>query len=426
MPDFEMRPVVVAPTYNNVQTLGDVVRRIHALNLSIIVVNDGSTDGTAELLDTLRNQMPRLSVATHRQNRGKAAALHSGFGHAISAGFTHAVTIDTDGQLDPEEFPAFLDAARRNPTALILGRRADAIDGYPARSRLGRRVSNLFIRLESGIRVDDSQCGFRVYPLGLIATVKCRVGHHGFETEVITRAGWAGCPIVQVPVTCRYLPPATRVSHFRPGLDTLRAMGMHLVLLGRALLPLPRAPRWPDGVEKPDHRLSWRGLWHWLNPVRVWHVLKRSDIGRGEIAAGLAAGVFIANLPVYGLQSLMSLYTARRLHLHPVTVLLGSQISTPPISFGLLAAGFGMGHLLIHGSLPAMAEFDPRRAGWWAVVGPRLLELSVGSVVVGFFMAVATFVGAIGLMRLMGTRRRKRERGQAGVDEPAAEARAGA
>jgi glycosyltransferase involved in cell wall biosynthesis len=125
--DRPVRPVVIAPTYNNVQTLEDILTRIEALGLSILVVNDGSSDGTAQILaNHVSDQCTSsVTVITHPQNRGKAAALTSGFTAAIKAGFTHAVTIDTDGQLDPKEIPALLHAARANPEALIIGRRDD-------------------------------------------------------------------------------------------------------------------------------------------------------------------------------------------------------------------------------------------------------------------------------------------------------------
>jgi uncharacterized protein (DUF2062 family) len=391
------RPVVVAPTYNNAATLSDILDRIAALGLPVIAVNDGSTDGTAELLQG--RARPAETAITHPHNRGKAAALNAGFRAAIDAGYTHAITIDTDGQLDPEEISSFLDAARAHPTALIVGRRDDGAPGYPARSRAGRRVSNLLVRLECGLRVDDSQCGFRVYPLDLIAALKCRVGYYGFETEVITRAGWAGCRIVQVPVTCRYLPDDRRVSHFRPCMDTLRGARMHLFLLGRAMCPLPRHPRWPAvEIEKPSESL-WRRFVTWIDPVRAWRQLKQSHVGRSEVAAGLAVGVFIGNLPAYGLQSLISLYSARRLHLHPLPVLLGSHVSTPPVGPLLVMAAIGLGHLLLHGRLPALADFDVRHAGWWRVVRPLLIEWSLGAVILGFFMSIFTFIFANAALR---------------------------
>jgi len=401
MADRELRPVVVAPTFNNAGTLEDILARIAALGLPMIVVNDGSIDGTGALLEGLEKKGWGMRVITHAVNRGKAAALFSGFGAAREAGFTHAVTIDTDGQLDPEEIPQLLEVARENPDALVIGKRDERIEGYPTKSRMGRRVSNLLVRLESGVRVEDSQCGFRVYPLGLIEALKCRVGHYGFETEVITRAGWAKCAVAQAPVTCRYLQGEQRVSHFRPAMDTLRGARMHLFLLGRALFPFPRHARWPDVEEAPEKGPFWRGLWNWLSPRRAWRELRQSEVGRTEIAAGLSVGVFIANLPAYGVQSVLSLYAARRLHLHPLPVLIGSHVSTPPVGPVLIGAAIGVGHLLLHGTLPVWADFDPGRAGWSAILGPRLLEWSIGALLLGLVMAVMTFVVSVVLMRWM-------------------------
>lgn len=406
MDDGGFRPVVVAPTYNNVGTLGDILARVGALGLPVIVVDDGCTDGTGRLLANMSDGS-RVTVVTHRRNRGKAAALHSGFAAAADAGFTHAVTIDTDGQLDPEEIPALLAVARERPEALVVGRRDDSADGYPTRSRVGRKISNLLVRLESGVRVDDSQCGFRVYPLGLIRAVRCRVGHYGFETEIITRAGWARCPVEQAPVTCRYMPLERRVSHFRPWLDTFRGIRMHLFLLARAMTPLPRHPRWPAVAHPQNAESHWRRFCNWLSPARAWRQLRQSRVGRTEIAAGLAVGVFIANLPAYGFQSILSLYAARRLHLHPLSVLIGSHVSTPPVGLLMIGAAIALGHLLLHGSFPAWGDIARSQSGWWAFVATIkqfLLEWSLGALLMGLVMSALTFVLSIRLMKFFEAR----------------------
>src|SRR5688572_9527815 len=129
-------PVVVAPTYNNRNTLEDIMGRVRAQGLPLIVVNDGSTDDTAGLLASARwANAPGVTVLTHPRNRGKAAALRTAFDAAAAAGFTHAATMDTDGQLDPEQIPDLLSLARAQPQALVIGRRDENTKGYPARSR---------------------------------------------------------------------------------------------------------------------------------------------------------------------------------------------------------------------------------------------------------------------------------------------------
>ena len=414
MPPEPFNPVVVAPTYNNARTLADVVRGVAALGIPLIVVDDGSTDATATVLAELSQAgplgAPSLTVLSHPRNRGKAAALRTGFAAATEAGHTHAVTIDTDGQHDPAEIPALLDRARQSPAALVLGLRDEAAPGYPAKSRLGRRLSNLFIRMESGLRVEDSQCGLRVYPLGLVNAVRCGAGRFGFETEIVTRAGWAGCPVVEVPVACRYLPPGERVSHLSPLWDTVRAFGMHGRLLARALLPWPH-PKWPPapaGEAAPRDAGPRRGvarrLWDWLNPAEAWRQARRDRVSRETFAAGLAVGAFIGNLPVYGLHAWMGLYAARRLHLHPVAVVIGSHISTPPLGPLLNAAAIALGHALLHGGLPEPADYSFRELGVWGVLRRAALEWSVGSLIVGLVCAALVFMVSHRMLRLAALR----------------------
>jgi uncharacterized protein (DUF2062 family) len=389
-------PVVVAPTFNNCNTLIDIVSRVVVQGVPLIVVNDGSTDATAELLAKWKSSHPdvAMKIITHARNRGKAAALRSGFAAAVESGYTHAATIDTDGQLDPEQIPSLLSVARKSPHSLVVGARDELAPDYPGRSRLGRRLSNLMIFLESGARVRDSQCGLRVYPLGLVQATQCRANYFGFETEIITRAGWAGCEIIDVAVNCRYLPPGQRVSHFRPWLDTLRVLRLHARLLGRTLWPLSRHPQWPLRLAMPHrtHGQRLRALAQWLSPagaLRQW----RSDPGsRTLLATGLALGAFIANLPVYGLQTVLSIYAARRLHLHPLSVVLGSQLSVPPVGPLLIAAAIGVGHLLLHGSWPVLADFKPGVDGVVHLVRSLMLEWIIGGVLLGIISGILTFV----------------------------------
>lgn len=387
--------VVVAPTYNNASTLAAVVSR---LPLPVIVVNDGSTDATAEVLRDLQTG-GSIRVIDHPVNLGKAAALQSGFNAALAAGYTHAVTIDTDGQLDPAELPRLLRAAEAAPEALIVGVRDEEVAGYPARSRLGRKISNLFIRLESGLRVADSQCGYRVYPLRLIQFIQCRAGHYGFETEILTRAAWAGCDVIGVPVSCRYFEAAERISHFRPGLDSLRAAAMHARLVLRALLPVPHARCSVNALPAPQR--GWKRLADWLNPARAWRDLREHRVEPQEMATGVAVGVFIANTPMYGLHTALSLYAARRLHLNPLSVIAGSHLSTPPVGPILVAAAIGVGHWLLHGQWLTIPRWQDSWQGWIQLFGELMLEWSLGAMLVGSALAVVAYLLSHLLIRYM-------------------------
>ena len=394
--DEPFTPVVVAPSFNNAATLAGIVRRVRALDLPLIVVNDGSTDDTVAILARLEAVDGGITVVTHPRNRGKAAALASGFAAASDVGYTHAVTIDTDGQLDPEQIPSLLSFARRTPHALVIGQRDENTEGYPAKNRIGRRVSNLFVWMQSGVRVADSQCGFRVYPLDFMRTVRTYASRYGFETEIITRAGWAGRPVVGAAVRCHYFPPGKAVSHFRPYLDSFRSVPMHFRLMMRALSPLPRAG---TATGSGPGKTVWRRLLDWLNPMPSLRQLREDDASRANAAAGLAVGAFIANLPAYGFQTVLSLYAARRLHLHPVSVVVGSHLSTPPVGPVLVAAALTIGHLALHLKLPTPANYDLRTVAFLTLLRSCFLEWLVGGIVMGLFSAWVTYLAARRLFR---------------------------
>jgi len=385
--DGNFRPVVLMPTFNNARTLRDVLERALAQGQAVIVIDDGCTDQTADELGAFEG---RVQVIRHSCNRGKAAALRTGFAAASDAGYTHAITIDTDGQLDPAQIPDFVEMARGNPRALVVGCRDETAADYPARSRTGRRVSNFLVRLESGAEVSDSQCGFRVYPLEMVRIVRCSAGHFGFETEVITRAAWAGCEMRELPVYCTYHPTGGRVSHFRPWLDSIRAVGMHARLVVRALVPvgfrkwndnrpaIVRAPRWKSGLD-------------WINPARAWRELRQQRAGRTEMAVGVGTGVLIANLPLYPVQTLFALYTAKRLHLNPLSVVFGSQLSTPPINVALIAAAISLGHFLTHGTWIAISWVEVRDAGLLRMTATWLVDWAIGGAIIGVVLGAVAF-----------------------------------
>lgn len=232
-------PVVIVPTYHNAATLGAVLKSLASLNLPIIVVDDGCRDETPRTLEAWAAGAadgPARRVARHAANRGKGAALVTGFHAAAELGATHAATIDSDGQHDPGDVPGMLAAARAQPDALVIGVRPRVMPGRPARCLLGLRIANALVGYECGRELADSQSGMRVYPLDLVLGQRCRSGRFSYETEIITRAAWAGRPVIESPIQCRYLPADQRVSHWRPVVDTLRDARLHSRLLVEAVM----------------------------------------------------------------------------------------------------------------------------------------------------------------------------------------------
>lgn len=394
--DLGVRAVVVIPVYNHAGGVARVLSRTARLNIEIVVVDDGSTDETPRVLaDWCRaNPGERAVVLTHRVNRGKAAALQTGFKHAGALGATHAVTIDADGQLDPEDIPRLLEEATRHPQALILGQRPDRVDGCPRRCAIGRGYASLAVLAQTGIRLGDTQCGLRVYPLELLRAIRCRAGRYAFEAEAITRAAWAGYEVRAMPVNCRYFSAAERVSHWKPWRDSVRQGGVHLRLVGVALVPWPwRRGGMSDRSSAPAPRH--RRLLGWLNPVRSWRQVREEAIGDLELASGLALGAWIGSLPFFGLHTLMSVYVAWRLHQHPAAVVLGSQVSVPPLGVVLAAGSMVVGHFMLTGGMIHVDTSSLTWASAWRIPLQGLAEWLLGSIVVG--AVVAGMAYALGL-----------------------------
>lgn len=388
--DHPPRCAVVAPTYNNGTTLINVLDRIDAIGIHVIVVNDGSTDGTAALLEQWQVASPQIrNVMTHTRNLGKAAAMLTGFAEARKLNYTHAITIDTDDQLDPEEIPKFVAAVILNPHTLVLGSRDATSAAYPRLSRLGRWASNVLILWWAGLRVSDSQCGFRAYPLAEILQLPCLAGRYGYETEIVCRAGWAGLAVAEVSVNCHYVLPQGRVSHFRAWEDSWRAVGMHARLLARSLCP-SRVKRFD--MMAPTGTL-FRRITSWFSPMRAWREARETEAGRTRFSVALATGILIGNTPLYGFHSGLSLLAARLFHLHPLTVVAGSHVSTPPLGPILVASAIALGHFILAGNWPTWSSFDPRTHGFANTAGRTLLEWTIGGVVIGVTLAMLAFVG---------------------------------
>jgi glycosyltransferase involved in cell wall biosynthesis len=225
------RSCVVIPALNAAASIANVVRGAIAHGLPVFVVDDGSSDPTAEVA---RDAGAR--IVTHAENRGKGAALLSGLVAAQQCDFTHAVTLDADGQHDPREIPRLLQASERSLTALVIGARDFSVPHVPSGSRFGRNFSNFWVRLETGQRLSDTQSGYRVYPVDLILALGVPRSRFEWEVEVIVRAKWAGLPVVEVPVSVYYPPPADRASHYRGVVDSTRISLLHFRLIGRLLL----------------------------------------------------------------------------------------------------------------------------------------------------------------------------------------------
>jgi glycosyltransferase involved in cell wall biosynthesis len=228
----ERRVCVLIPTYNNAGTLGGVLDSVLENTTQVIVVNDGSTDETLNILA----QYPQVDCVTFKRNCGKGYALREGFRLARRAGYAYAITIDSDGQHFADDLFKFLLHLERSPNALVVGARNMGQVGIPVKSSFGHKFSNFWFWVETGIRLPDTQSGYRLYPLEELSKFRFVSRKFEFEIEVLVRAAWGGIPVEYVPVRVFYPEPGKRVTHFRPFRDFARISVLNTCLVLAALL----------------------------------------------------------------------------------------------------------------------------------------------------------------------------------------------
>ena len=232
---------VVVPVYNHGRTVVNVVRRIVELGFAVFVVDDGSTDLDPRGLASVAG----VRLLRHGANRGKGAALTTGFGAAAKAGFAWAVTLDADGQHRPEEIGTLIAAIAEGTRPIVVGQRENMLGaGAPWTSRFGRGFSNFWIRSSGGPPTTDTQSGFRIYPLPETLSLWVVARRYQYELEVLVRAAWAGIPVIEAPVSVIYRPEGGRVSHFHPFFDFLRNTGTFTRLIVRRIFGCHGPSRW--------------------------------------------------------------------------------------------------------------------------------------------------------------------------------------
>jgi glycosyltransferase involved in cell wall biosynthesis len=222
-----LKVCVLIPTFNNAKTLVQVINDVADYTRNIIVVNDGSTDNTSEIL----GQFSFLNIVSYDRNQGKGMALRLGFKRAVELGYEYAISIDSDGQHYAEDLPKFIEKLREYPRAIIVGARNMEQVGVPGKSSFGNKFSNFWFRLETGIKVGDTQSGYRLYPVRLLADKTYITRKYEFEIEVLVRAAWSGIDVVEVPVKVFYAEKGQRVSHFRPFRDFSRISVLNTFLV---------------------------------------------------------------------------------------------------------------------------------------------------------------------------------------------------
>lgn len=383
------RIAVLIPTFNNATTIEPLIDSIKPFVSDIIIVNDGSTDTTAALL------APRTdcTVLTLPHNSGKGAALQHGFAHALHHGFTHVITMDADGQHLAADLPAFINNIEQHPNTLWIGNRTiiTSATPQPSASRFGAQFGAFWYRFNTGLTINDTQCGFRAYPLAALTPLNCRGSGYEYELQLLTQAAWSGTTVSQFAIHLLYQPPEERVSHFRPLRDFAR---IGLVNARAAITRIFMPWRFLDApgasVREKITLLFKRELALNHNPAAA--------------AFALALGVCIGLMPIHGFQVLLVLALTMTLRLNKALALLGCTISSPPLLPFWLALQYAVGCILLPAStlesaLGALAHSPaaPLLARLTATerassVTIRITQWALGSVVVAVVLATIVWL----------------------------------
>lgn len=218
--------LTIIPAYNEEKRLGSLL-----LNLSkfvslknVLVVDDGSNDNTAVIAEKAGSR-----ILKQKTNQGKGLALKAGFDFAVANGYEAVITMDADGQHDPKEIPKFLSHYEKYNTDFIIGTRKHKVSEMPLLRLLVNKVTSFITSLLSGIRIHDSQSGYRFIRKNIIEKIDLKTNRFQMETEIIVKAVRAGFSVEEVPIQTIYLTQFK--SHINPFIDTIRFIKLALRLL---------------------------------------------------------------------------------------------------------------------------------------------------------------------------------------------------
>ena len=291
------------------------------------MVNDGSTDATEIIL----SRYPEIQSVHYTPNKGKGYALRKGFAAAVSQGFEYAISIDSDGQHFASDLLAFLYKLEENPGALLIGARNMDQSSVPGKSSFGHKFSNFWFKVETGIRLPDTQSGFRLYPVGRLKSMTFLTRRFEFEIEVIVRAAWKGIPVLPVPVSVYYPPPGERITHFRPFADFARISVLNTFLVLISFLYIK--PR--DLLRRLFLKQKWKEVF----------VDELFDPGQSNLrkSVSVAFGIFMGIIPIWGFQLIAAVFLAVILRLNKGLVIVFANISIPPMIPLILFASYEFG-----------------------------------------------------------------------------------
>lgn len=376
---------VIIPTYNNEKTLKRVLDKTLDFTSDVIVVNDGSTDSTSTILKAY----PHIVQIHFPQNQGKGMALRAGFKESLKRNFTYAITLDSDGQHFPEDLAIFVKEIKQNGEALLIGDRNMKQEGIPGKSIVGNKISTFWYWFETGLQLQDTQSGYRLYPIKRMEKLKYFTRKFEFEIEVIVKAAWEGIPVKNVPIQVLY-DESERVSHFRPFKDFTRISLLNTYLVFLTLVYIKPREYFRHFKEKGFKRFFLEDLLH----------SKDSSLIK---SLSVALGVFIGIAPLWGFQTVTVLFLAYILRLNKLIAFAFSNISIPPMIPLIIYVSMTIGNFFL--GKPKMPPFQwDAFSSYKEYIAQNLAEYLVGSIILA---SVAAVVFGLGSYFLLGIRTHK-------------------
>lgn len=365
---------IIIPTYNNNKTISAVISDVLAFTSNIIVVNDGATDNTSDIVNQFKE---KITILEYKPNKGKGVALRTGIKKAQELGYRYAITIDSDGQHYANDIPIFIDEIEKNPDTLLVGARNLNQENMPKKNTFGNKFSNFWFKLFTHIDLPDTQSGYRLYPIEKMKGTKYFTKKYEFEIEVMVKAAWKGIDVKPVPIKVFYAEGDERVTHFRPFKDFARISLLNTYLFFVAFL-------WYKPVFLIKN-LSIKNIKAFLKKHFV-------DTNESTIRKSLAVsfGVFMGIIPIWGYQFVSALLLAHLLKLNKAIVGLAAQISVPPMIPFLIYGSLKTGQLVLGQNL-SDSIFDSginTIPEIWEAMKSHLLEYLIGSLFFAIIMAI--------------------------------------
>ena len=322
---------VVIPTYNNEATLAQVIDGVLEYTSDLIIVNDGSTDTTPEILKSYESQATIVSLP---ENKGKGYGLQTAFKKALELGFDYVITIDSDGQHFASNIPDFVDAINPEEPKLLIGARNMEQENVPGKSSFGNKFSNFWYMFHTGIKLSDTQSGFRLYPVKAMESISYFTNRFEFEIEVLVKAAWKGIPVENIPIKVHYDPIGERISHFRPFQDFTRISFLNTYFFFLAVLYyIPK---------RFILSLTWKNIQEFVKKNFF-----NKDESPSKKALSLGFGLFMGIFPVWGYQMLIGVALAHLMKLNKAIFLVAANISIPPMIPFIIYGSYKMGAFVV-------------------------------------------------------------------------------